>query len=60
VRAPEQLAAALEKLLTDPDRRARMGSAARERVGQHFSSAVTARAVSDMYLELELAGRSRL
>jgi glycosyltransferase involved in cell wall biosynthesis len=59
VRAPEQLAAALEKLLTDPDRRARMGSAARERVGQHFSSAVTARAVSDMYLELELAGRSR-
>jgi glycosyltransferase involved in cell wall biosynthesis len=52
VRSPDQLAAALQKLLVDPDLRARMGAAGRNRVEEHYSSAATARAVSDLYAEL--------
>jgi len=55
VRSPQQMAAALEKVLADPERRARMGTAGRARVSEHFSSAATARAVADLYDEV-LAG----
>ena len=51
-RSPDQLAAALQKLLVDPDRRAGMGAAGRARVEEHYSSAVTAREISDLYAEL--------
>ena len=57
VKSPERLADALRPLLTDAELRARMGAAARTRVEQHFSSTVTARAVSDLYAELELSRR---
>ncbi len=55
--APDQLAKALEPLLCDPDLRRRMGTAARLRVEEHFSSTVTARAVSDLYADVERGGR---
>jgi glycosyltransferase involved in cell wall biosynthesis len=51
-REPEHLAAALEKLLTDPDLRRRMGTAGRARVAATFSSSVTASEVSALYTEL--------
>jgi glycosyltransferase involved in cell wall biosynthesis len=50
---PHELAAKLRPLLTDPDLRLRMGAAARSRVEEHFSSAVTARAVSSLYADVE-------
>ncbi len=52
VQDPEELAAALEPLLTDPDLRRRMGAAGRDRVDEHFSSDVTAAEVSALYAEL--------
>lgn len=55
-RSPQQLAAALETLLTDPELRRRMGAAGRAHVENGFSSDVTTRKVSDLYLEL---GRER-
>ena len=54
-KAAEQLARALEPLLTDPERRRRMGAAGRDRVVEHFSADVTARAVSALYAELGAA-----
>ncbi|HJR38728.1 MAG TPA: glycosyltransferase family 4 protein [Nocardioidaceae bacterium] len=54
--APEQLAAALRKLLTDPGLSRRMGQAGRLRAEQHFSSTVTAHAVGDLYARV-LGGR---
>jgi len=54
--SPQQLATALETLLTDSDLRRRMGAAGRAHVEDGFSSDVTARKVSDLYLEL---GRER-
>jgi glycosyltransferase involved in cell wall biosynthesis len=60
VRSPERLAAALEQLLVDPERRARMGAAGRARVEKAFSSAVTAAAVGDLYAALTPAsGKGR-
>lgn len=53
VRDPEALAAALERLLTDAERRRRMGAAGRARVVEMFSSAVTATNVSALYDELQ-------
>ena len=53
VRSPEQLARALEPLLTNVELRRDMGRAARERVEEHFSSLVTARAVASLYDEVE-------
>ncbi len=46
---PDQLAGALRKLLVDPALCRRMGQAGRRRAEEHFSSVVTARAVSDLY-----------
>lgn len=50
--APDRLASALRTLLTDATLRADMGTAGRQRVEQHFSSAVTARQVDAVYAEV--------
>ncbi len=52
-RSPEALADALEELLTDPERRHRMGREGRTRAESMFSSSATARAVSDVFAEVE-------
>jgi glycosyltransferase involved in cell wall biosynthesis len=57
VKSPQRLAGALKSLLTDPELRTRFGVAARSRAEEHFSSTVTARAVSDLYAEVETARR---
>lgn len=46
---PVALADALQRLLTDEALRRRMGDAGRRRAEQHFSSDVTAQAVSELY-----------
>jgi glycosyltransferase involved in cell wall biosynthesis len=51
-RSAEGLATALEKLLTDPELRAAMGAAGRDRVRQLFSDAVTAAGVAEVLDEL--------
>lgn len=56
-RSPEELAGALRPLLVDPGLRRRMGAAGRRRVEEHFSSAGTARAVSDLYAEAQRGRR---
>jgi glycosyltransferase involved in cell wall biosynthesis len=55
-RSADELAAALEPLLTDVERRRRMGAAGRDRVVELFSADVTARGVSALYAELGAAG----
>jgi glycosyltransferase involved in cell wall biosynthesis len=55
--APEQLAAALEKLLVDAEQRRRMGTAGRAHVERHFSADATARSVSALYEELQRVRR---
>ena len=50
---PQQLAAALEPLLTDAGLRRRMGEAGRARVAEMFSAAVTADQVSALYADME-------
>jgi glycosyltransferase involved in cell wall biosynthesis len=57
VRNADKLAAALEPLLLDAGLRRRMGAAGRARVAEMFSSEVTARAVSDLYADLQRAAR---
>lgn len=57
VRSPDRLAAALEQLLVDPERRARMGAAGRARCEQAFSSTVTAAAVGDLYADIATTSR---
>lgn len=49
--SPDDLAAALRKLITDPHRSSEMGAAGRDRVEQRFSAEVTARAVCQVYAE---------
>ncbi len=44
-----ELYAALERMLDDPDRRARMGAAGRRRVEEHFSWRAVAEKVADAY-----------
>lgn len=56
-KSPKALADALRTLLVDPELRRRLGEAGRRRAQEYFSSRVTARAVSDLYLGL---GRARL
>jgi glycosyltransferase involved in cell wall biosynthesis len=51
-RSPDQLADALEPLLTDPELRRRMGAAGRARAAEMFSVEVTAGQVSALYAEL--------
>lgn len=51
-RDPSALAAALAELLSDPERRARMGAAGRERRRETFSIEATARQVGELYQEL--------
>ncbi|MEP6666322.1 MAG: glycosyltransferase family 4 protein [Nocardioidaceae bacterium] len=53
VQSPQQLAKALEPLLTDPELRRGMGAASRARVEEHFSSEVTARAVDELYCDVQ-------
>jgi glycosyltransferase involved in cell wall biosynthesis len=57
-RCVEDLAAALERVLTDPERRRQMGADGRERVERHFSAELAARAVCEVYDEA-LAHRQR-
>lgn len=52
VRCPPELAAALETLVIDPERRRRMGAAGRARVEERFSSAATTEAIGALYSEL--------
>ena len=56
--SPEQLAAALRKVLEDPEAARRMGRAGRARAETVYSSTATARAIGDLY-EQVLAGVSR-
>jgi glycosyltransferase involved in cell wall biosynthesis len=51
-RSPELLVEALRFLLEDPERRRRMGHAARDRAGTAFSSSATAAAIGRLYDEL--------
>ena len=51
-RDPERLADCLERLLTDPAERRRMGAAGRARVTSDFSSEVMAGEVSALYAQL--------
>jgi glycosyltransferase involved in cell wall biosynthesis len=53
----DALAAALDELLADPDRRRRMGAAARERAG-HYSWPDLAARVRALYDELVALRRS--
>jgi glycosyltransferase involved in cell wall biosynthesis len=55
-RDPDELAAALERLLGDPALRRRMGAAGRARAVEMFSAEVTAQQVSALYTALERAG----
>jgi glycosyltransferase involved in cell wall biosynthesis len=55
-RSPERLATALRALLTDPERRHRMGAAGRARADARFSLRATARAVSEVYEEARRVG----
>jgi glycosyltransferase involved in cell wall biosynthesis len=52
VKSAPSLATALEKLLSDPDARRRMGAAGRDHVRMNFSSEATARAVDRLYDEV--------
>lgn len=56
-RSPGLLADALRNLLTDHEARRQMGNAGRCRVVEQFSSRMTARAVSDVYVTVQEAGR---
>lgn len=56
-RSPDQLADALQALLSDPDLRRRFGAAGRAHVERHFSSVALIDAVSDLYAEMEPARR---
>ncbi len=50
------LAQAFEKLYRDPQLRARMGQAARDRIGNHFRNEVTVQKTIALYRELVAAG----
>ena len=56
--SPEQLAAALRKVIEDPEAARRMGDAGRARAEGTYSSAATARAIDDLYEQVS-AGASR-
>jgi len=49
---PDELAAALDSLATDPERRAELGRRGRERVQEHFSADAIARRTVALYEEL--------
>lgn len=54
--APDQLADALRTLIEDPEEAGRMGCSARRRVEKSYSSSATARAISDLYVEVTGGG----
>ncbi|HEX5506094.1 MAG TPA: glycogen synthase [Thermomicrobiales bacterium] len=58
-RYSHDLAAALNRLLADPARRARLGAAGRRRVEEHFSWRVIARQTADLYRDLVAAHGAR-
>lgn len=51
-RAPKTLAAALERLISSPELRARMGAAGRRRVEENFSDAIICEATLKVYEDL--------
>jgi glycosyltransferase involved in cell wall biosynthesis len=55
--SPEQLAAALRKLLVDRELRQQLGAAGRERARRQFSGAATAAAVGEVYAALRRTPR---
>lgn len=56
-RSPDELAAALQQLLVDPERRRRMGRLGRAHVEDNFSSRRTVAEISTLYAEVELSRR---
>ena len=54
--SPDQLAAALRKLVEDPDAARRMGAAGRARAESVYSSTATARAIGALYDEVSAGG----
>ena len=58
-RRPDLLAAAIERLLDDPEERARVGAAARRRVEERYGPAAVERSVGALYDELAPVARSR-
>jgi glycosyltransferase involved in cell wall biosynthesis len=56
-KAPEQLAAALRKVVEDAETARRMGRAGRARAEQVYSSAATARAIGALYDQLRPGGQ---
>jgi glycosyltransferase involved in cell wall biosynthesis len=51
-RDPEALAAAIRRLLADPDLRGRLGDAGRRRVAERFSADAMCRRVLELYDEV--------
>jgi glycosyltransferase involved in cell wall biosynthesis len=51
-RDPEALAAALQRLLEDPDLARRLGEAGRTRVAERFTAAAQTRRILELYDEL--------
>lgn len=57
MKSPQQLADALESLVTNAERRQAMGAAGRTRVEELFSSAATTRQIGELYAEVLREGR---
>jgi glycosyltransferase involved in cell wall biosynthesis len=49
---PKDIAAALQRLITEPDRRLRLGTAAEQRAREHFSAAVIVPRYEKLYARI--------